>query len=94
MGVGEGEFNYPLRVTVDGENQVYVTDFHDHRIQVFTQDGEFLRKWGSYGSGDGQLNVPFEVAIGPTGKAYVTDLQNHRVQVFTPEGEFLRKWGL
>ena len=34
-GSGEGEFDYPVGVTVDGLGNVYVVDTHNDRIQVF-----------------------------------------------------------
>jgi len=35
----------------------------NHRIQIFTSDGEFLSSFGKSGYGDGKLKNPVEVAV-------------------------------
>jgi hypothetical protein len=37
---------------------VVVTDRDLANVQVFTENGEFIMKWGSEGEGDGQLSKP------------------------------------
>ena len=78
---------------MDASGEVYVTDGGNNRIQVFSSDGGFLRKWGTEDSDDGQLQGPAGIAVGATGEIYVVDTQNNRVQVFSRSGGFLRLWG-
>ena len=61
-GRKEGEFIIPLGVTVY-DNQVYVCDRGNHRIQVFDLDLNFVRSIGSYGNGRGEfmINEPCDV---------------------------------
>ena len=47
-GSGQGQFAYPAYITVSGQ-EMYVSDYWNHRVQVFSKDGTFLRLWGSYG---------------------------------------------
>jgi uncharacterized protein (TIGR03663 family) len=47
VGTGPGEFNHPRGIAVGPEGNVYVTDSDNHRVQVFTPDGTYLREWGS-----------------------------------------------
>ena len=54
-------------------------------MQVFSPGGEFLRKWGGYGSGDGQFSSPIGIAVNGEGIVYVADTFNNRVQVFKVE---------
>ena len=57
-------FNYPLGITVDNQtNNIYVTDSNNHRIQIFTHEGQFIGKWGEKGNGDGQFNYPRGIAM-------------------------------
>jgi hypothetical protein len=72
---------------------VYVADTHNHRIQVFDSEGNFLRKWGSKGGGIGQFFYPRGIAIGSDGNVYVADTHHHRIQVFDSEGNFVRGLG-
>ncbi len=95
-GSGDGQFQShegPAGIAIASDGKVYVADKGNNRIQVFEQDGTFVRKWGSGGSGDGNFSGPHRIAIGGDGKVYVTDLGNSRIQVFEPDGTFVRKWG-
>ena len=95
-GVGQGQFESVGWVAVDAFGNVYTTDdgtiVTSHRVQVFTNTGDYLAEWGSYGTGDGQFEYPEGVAVGPNGDVYVTDL-SPRVQRFTTQGVFVQKWG-
>ena len=44
-------------VAVDRRGRVYVADTYNHRVQVFTADGGFLRQFGRRGSGDARIPV-------------------------------------
>lgn len=91
-GYGPGEFVHPYDVLVDDAGEVYVSDWGNHRIQVFDRDGRFLRMWGTYGNAAGEFRCPAALAFGPEGLLYVGDLLNARVQVFTRQGGFVREF--
>ena len=82
-GTGDGQFNSPEGVAVDGSGKIYVADQANHRIQVFDSGGVFQLKFGTTGSGDGQFNSPYGVAVDGSGNIYVADTHNHRIQVFS-----------
>jgi hypothetical protein len=42
-GTGPGQFNTPHAIVIDRNNQVYVGDRGNRRVQVFDTDGNFLR---------------------------------------------------
>jgi streptogramin lyase len=42
-GTGPGQFRLPHSIGIDRNNNVYVGDRSNHRIQVFDTDGKFLR---------------------------------------------------
>ena len=66
----------------------------DHqRVQVFQQDGGWVRSWGEFGGGDGQFKNPSGVAVDPGGGVYVVDADNNRVQRFDESGRFELAWG-
>ena len=90
---GDGEFNGPSGITFDEEDNLYVVDSHNHRVQVLTMDGKFLRKFGSFGTGEGELNLPWGIALDGPGNIYIADWGNHRVQKFSGEGEYLASFG-
>jgi len=42
-GSGPGEFNDPKQLAFDLDGNLWVADSDNHRLQVFTRDGAFLR---------------------------------------------------
>ncbi len=92
-GTGDGQFDGPRGVAVDGDGFVYVVDTGNDRVQKFTSDGSFVTKWGTTGTGDGQFDNPWGVAVDGDGFVYVTDASRNRVQKFTSDGTFVAKWG-
>ena len=45
-GSDAGQFDRPSGIAVAGDGTVYVVDTGNHRIQLFTPDGEFIAWWG------------------------------------------------
>ncbi len=41
-GADTGELNHPSAVAVDRDSDVYVTDWANNRVQIYTPDGEFI----------------------------------------------------
>ena len=92
-GRGDGELNGPASMVFDEEENLYLTDSRNNRIQKFTKDGRFLGQWGSSGTGEGEFDLPWGITIDPEGSVFVADWRNDRIQKFTPEGEFLDSYG-
>jgi DNA-binding beta-propeller fold protein YncE len=77
-GPFRGWFRVATGVEVDG-GQVYVADFHNNRVQIFTDRGRYL------GQITDSLRLPTDVAVGPEGQLYVADFGHGRVVQFAPE---------
>lgn len=92
-GEGDGKCTWPFGIAVDDKGQIYVSDQWRNNIQVFDQEGKFVRKFGTSGSGDGELCRPAGLAVEASGNIIVVDSGNNRLQVFTPEGKFVGKCG-
>lgn len=98
-GEGDGQFNEPWGIAVGPDGSVYVSDTWNHRIQRFTNEGQFVSKWGVFGSTGGELGQenllygPRSLVVGREGNLYVMDTGNKRVQVYTPDGFFITQWG-
>jgi DNA-binding beta-propeller fold protein YncE len=76
-------------IAVGPGGKVYVSDSQNHRVQVFTADGTFVRQFGSFGTGAGQFVLPFDLGVDAKGNAYVLDDQLLRLSKFGPNGAFL-----
>ena len=88
-GSADGEVNGPSGLAFDKEDNLYIADSLNHRVQKFSYEGKFLGKWGSQGSGEGQFNMPWGITIDKQGDVYVVDWRNDRVQKFSPDGQYL-----
>ena len=89
-GSGDGQFNGPCDIASDFTGCVYVTDYYNNRVQVFTSDGGYLRQLGSK---RGELSLPTSICVDSDDLVYVGENGNNRVSVFTIEGEFLKSFG-
>lgn len=95
-GIEPGEFLRPQGLFVDGDDQLWIADASNHRIQIYdlTQSPpKWVRQFGSEGDGPGQLRYPYSIDMDDEGFVYVCELGNHRVQKFTPSGESVMVFG-
>ena len=96
-GSGNGQFMYPWDVACNSKNQILVSDTRNHRLQLFSPNGDYIAKYGF----DGQMWKHFDSPRGicftqddQVGKmqcvfmlttfsyqAIVTDFNNHRLLV-------------
>ncbi len=84
-----GQFAMPTNVALDGDNNLYVTDTFNSRVEVFDADGNFIRTWGKAGDQPGKLFRPKGIAVDVDGHVWVADTQQDRVQCFTQDGQLL-----
>ena len=92
-GTGDGEFNFPTHVVLDGEGRLFVTDALGFRIQWFTAEGAFAGKFGQHGDSAGQFASPKGVALDSEGHIYVVDALFDAVQIFDRRGRLLLAFG-
>jgi streptogramin lyase len=86
-------FYYPQRIAIDKNDNVYIADTANNRIQKFTSDGNFIKKWGSKGIGDSLFINPQGIAVDAGGYVYVVDNGNSCIKKYTSDGNFVKKWG-
>ena len=104
-----GQFNTPHNIGVDRQNNVYVADRNNRRIQVFDRDGNFLRYMHQNATYDKKrqpvlgnipANAPDEtqpwticITPGPTQYLYSSDSEPGRIYKFSMDGKLLGTLG-
>ena len=76
----------------DCAGNCYVADNGNGRIQMFTEDGQYLRQFGKKGVGEGEIADCIGIAI-DADIVYTVDRDNHRISLFTTDGSFLTSFG-
>lgn len=84
-GTGEGDFDLPHAIRIDSRGLVYVGDRENDRIQVFDQQGRYLRQFGGF--------APFGLHIDTDDTLYVADGRANQIIHMTLEGTVLEAWG-
>jgi len=84
-GSEAGQFKLPHSVFVDRNERVYVADRENHRIQVFTSEGEFITVWTGF-------RQPTDLFINADDNFYISELQS-RVSIVNLDGEILARLG-
>jgi hypothetical protein len=78
-GRGDGQLNYPRGLCfMSGHRHVAVADYLNHRVSVFSVEGEFVRHVGV-----GELSSAQGVACSAFGELVVADTHNDRIVVFS-----------
>ena len=84
-GYAPGQFRLPHNIWVDKQDQVWIPDRENSRIQIFNSQGKFLNQWED-------VLRPTDICMDDEGIVYVPELCL-RVSIFTPEGKLLSRWG-
>ena len=93
-GSEPGEFHFPIGITVSADDQVFVTDFYNARVQKFSVDGKLLAVIPV-------LPNPGGIAVSRSGDLYLAhfaeqkreERKTDRISVYDSAGKLLRQWG-
>ena len=86
LGSGPGQFDLVHGIAVDRSGRVYVADRANSRIQVFTEDGEFIEEWPD-------VFFPVDIHIDENEAVWVTSAVLNRIFKYNTDGELLYYWG-
>jgi len=94
---GANMFLVPHGISIDGQNNIFLTDVSLQQVFKFTHDGKVIFALGEprVGAWDARhFNEPTDIAIRPDGTFYVSDgYVNSRVALFDRNGKWLQEWG-
>lgn len=92
-GTAEGEFNRAEGIGIGPRDEMFVADSCNHRIQVFSTDGKFLRAHGKAGSNGGELSYPYDIRVDAQGLQYICEFGNSRLSVFDAQDRLVELIG-
>jgi hypothetical protein len=92
LSIGGGEdsnyrFYNARNLALDAEDNIYVLDTGNHRIQKFDRNGHYLQTIGKKGQGPGEFEGPVKICLGELNDLFVLDGQ--KIKVFDSRGNFL-----
>lgn len=76
-----GDFRTPHAVWIDHDGRVLVVDRDNDRVQVFSQEGDYITEWIDFVR-------PMDIYQDQAGRIYVTD-QVPRLSILSPDGELI-----
>ena len=86
VGSGPGQFDLIHGLAVDSDRRIYVGDRTNNRIQVFTEDGEFIEEWPD-------VSDPVGIFIDENESVWVVSAALNRILKYNREGVLQYHWG-
>ena len=87
-GNGNNQLYLPVDVLLDRFNNLYVSDFSNHRIQKYmfnSQVGQTIAGNGTAGLSPSQLKNPTYILLDDNENLYIADANNYRIQYWTKD---------
>ena len=85
-GNNPGQFQYPVRIAIDPNDNVLVTDYVANCIHLFTYNGQFIQAIKS--------NRPYAITISPTGYLITGHHgDNNKIRVWSPTYQLINRFG-
>ncbi len=89
----EGTFSYPFAMAIDKSDNLYISDIMNHDIQVFTNEGEFVKRIRINTTDEQEGFRPNGIVVLDDGNLVVTDAGNHRFMKIDQTGKILFEVG-
>lgn len=86
QGTGPGQFDLIHGLAIDRTRRVYVSDRSNDRIQIFTEDGEFIEEWPD-------IYDPVGIVIDENDAVWVVSARLNRILKYNLNGELQYHWG-
>ena len=85
-GNNPGQFQFPVKISIDPNNNVLVTDFTANGIHIFTHDGQFIQTINT--------NEPYAITTSPTGYLITDhDGYDNKIRVWSPTYQLINQFG-
>ena len=80
-GFSNGDVRYPVDAAFDSNDNIFVNDSSNRRLQKFNSSGNYVTKYGSLNY-SGPFRWPWGLGISPDNKVYSADQQNNDIYEF------------
>ena len=85
-----GMFNEPYDLAFNNlEDLIFIADCSNHRIQLFTASGQFLKLFGDLTKIPGKLHFPTGICYTPDDHVLVCSSNSHCMLIFKEDGTFV-----
>ena len=74
---------------IDSNNKLIVSDYNNHRMQIFNENGGWLLTIDGKGSANHSFQSPYDLALDPQGNIHVEAFGSNTIKVFTKEGVYV-----
>lgn len=89
-----GEFYSPIGIAINTEDEIYVTDLNNARLQKFSTDGKYLAGFDlPWDTPQRKSSQAGSIAVDDKGLLYLSFMVQDRVGVYTETGQLVREWG-
>jgi ribosomal protein L7/L12 len=75
------------KVAVDGTSNIFALAYFNEGVFVFSPDGKYVSRFGSFGDAKGQFTSPRSIAVDNLGKIYIADFPG--VMIYASDGRYL-----
>ena len=83
-------FHTIINLNVDKNQNLYIAEQSNNRVQQFDKSGKFLQILGGSGQGPGEYMFPASIIIGPHDEAIVLDGRAGKLIYFDSNGNYLK----
>ena len=88
QGLLDGKLTAPYDITISKHEELFVADYSDHCVKVFSSDGQFKRQFSDMGEW-GTLHNPVSIHVDHNDHVFVGEEKGCGVAVFDTNGHFL-----
>lgn len=85
-------FYEPRKIDVDDQENIYILERGNYRIQKFDRNGLYLQTIGKKGQGPGEFERPYTFFLDKNGGIAVSD--RRKIHYFTSDGQFVKTTSL
>ena len=89
-----GEFYSPIGIAITPEDEIFVTDLNNARVQKFDTSGKHLGGFDlPLDNPPRKTNLAGGIALDADGLIYLSYMGQHKIAVYRADGTLVREWG-